>query len=260
MIPSLFITHGTPMLAVEDTTYSRYLEELGRTFPRPQAIILFSAHWESDVQMISEIDEYSMMYDFGGFPNELYQVKYPAKGSKEVSLQVQELLNAAGIANRAERERGLDHGSWTILKRMYPDADIPLIAMSVNPSLTPAEQYAIGKALAPLREQDVLIIGSGVTVHNFGLLRAKDKSAVKSLVLGFEKWLENHMKQWDLDSLFRYEELAPNAKIAVPPQAKEHFIPVFYTMGAANQNEFTKTLFQGLVMDVIMNSVYQYGE
>lgn len=160
MIPSLFITHGTPMLAVEDTTYSRYLEELGRTFPRPQAIILFSAHWESDVQMISEIDEYSMMYDFGGFPNELYQVIYPAKGSKEVSLQVQELLNAAGIANRAERERGLDHGSWTILKRMYPDADIPLIAMSVNPSLTPAEQYAIGKSLAPLREQDVLIIGS----------------------------------------------------------------------------------------------------
>jgi 4,5-DOPA dioxygenase extradiol len=88
MIPSLFITHGTPMLAVEDTTYSRYLEELGRTLPRPQAIILFSAHWESDVQMISEIDEYSMIYDFGGFPNELYQVIYPAKGSKEVSLQV----------------------------------------------------------------------------------------------------------------------------------------------------------------------------
>lgn len=212
------------------------------------------------MQMVSEMDEYSMIYDFGGFPKELYQVVYPAKGSKAVSHQVQERLNAAGIANRAERKRGMDHGSWTILKRMYPDADIPLITMSVNPNLTPAEQYVIGKALAPLREQDVLIIGSGVTVHNFDLFRATDKLAVKSLVVGFEKWLENHMKQWDLDSLFRYEELAPNGKIAVPPQAREHFIPVFYAMGAAYQDEMTKTLSQDLVMDVIMNSVYQYGE
>lgn len=259
MIPSLFIAHGSPMVAIEQSEYAQFLEQLGRTFPRPKAIVLFSAHWESRVQMVSEIDDYSMIYDFGGFPNELYQVVYPAKGDKELSRQIQQLLTDAGIENCAETKRGLDHGSWTILNRIYPDADIPLIAMSVNPDLTPEEQYRIGQALAPLREQDVLIIGSGVTVHNFGLFGVQDKAAVKALAVGFEQWLKDHMVQWDLDSLFRYEELAPYAKIAVPPQAKEHFVPIFYAMGAADEERKTKMIHLSLMMDAFTNSVYQYG-
>jgi 4,5-DOPA dioxygenase extradiol len=259
MIPSLFIAHGSPMVAIEQSEYARYLEELGRTFQRPKAIVLFSAHWESGVQMVSEIDNYSMIYDFGGFPDELFQVVYPAKGDKELSRRVQQLLTENGIANQAETQRGLDHGSWTLLNRIYPNADIPLIAMSVNPDLTPEEQYKIGQALAPLREEDVLIIGSGVTVHNFGLFGVQDKAAVKALAIGFEKWLEDHMKKWDLPSLFAYETLAPYAKVAVPPQGKEHFVPIFYAMGAADGDRKTQTIHQSLMMDMFTNSVYQYG-
>ncbi|MBW5446037.1 dioxygenase [Cohnella sp. CFH 77786] len=259
MIPSLFIAHGSPMVAIEQSEYAQYLEELGRTFPRPAAIVLFSAHWESRIQMVSEIDSYSMIYDFGGFPDELYRVKYPAKGDKELSREVQRLLSDSGIENRAELSRGLDHGSWTILNRIYPDADIPLIAMSVNPELTPEEQYRIGESLAPLREKDVLIIGSGVTVHNFGLFGVQDKAAVKALALGFEQWLGDRMAEWDLDSLFRYEELAPYAKVAVPQQAKEHFVPIFYAMGAADRERTSKRLHLSLMMDAFTNSVYQYG-
>lgn len=259
MIPALFVAHGSPMVAIEDNEYARFLEELGRTFPRPKAIVLFSAHWESGVQMVSEIGEYSMIYDFGGFPDELYRVVYPAKGEIGLARKVQQLLGDAGVAYRVETKRGLDHGSWTILNRIYPKADIPLIAMSVNPYLTPEEQYAIGKALSPLREEDVLIIGSGVTVHNFGLFGVRDRAAVKALSLGFESWLEEHMKKWDLDSLFRYEELAPYGKVAVPPQAKEHFVPIFYAMGAADQDRTVKTLHLSLMMDAFTNSVYQFG-
>lgn len=259
MIPSLFVAHGSPMVAIENNEYARFLEKLGREFPRPRAIALFSAHWEDGVQMVSEIENYEMIYDFDGFPDALYQVKYPARGDETLSRQIQQLLAEAGVEYRVERTRGLDHGSWTILNRIYPRADIPLIAMSVNPDLTPKEQYRIGQALAPLREQDVLIIGSGVTVHNFGLLGVRDRAAVKALALGFEDWLETHMKKWDLESLFRYEELAPGGTIAVPPQAKEHFVPIFYAMGAADGDRRAATLHRSLMMDAFTNSVYRFG-
>jgi 4,5-DOPA dioxygenase extradiol len=247
------------MVAIEDSEYARYLEELGRTMPRPTAIVLFSAHWESGVQMVSEIGEYSMIYDFGGFPDELYRVVYPARGDLALSRRIERLLTDAGIECRAETKRGLDHGSWTILRRMYPAADIPLIAMSVNADLKPEEQYAIGKALSPLRAEGVLVIGSGVTVHNFGLFGVRDRQAVKALALGFEHWLEERMKEWDLDSLFLYDELAPYGKIAVPPQGKEHFAPIFYAMGAADDARTTATLHQSLMMDAFTNSVYRFG-
>jgi 4,5-DOPA dioxygenase extradiol len=259
MISSLFIGHGSPMVAIEDSEYARFLDSLGRTLPRPTAVVVFSAHWESNVQMVSEIDEYSMIYDFGGFPEELYRMVYPAKGDIELSRRIQALLADAGIPYRAEKKRGLDHGSWTILHRIYPQADIPVIAMSVNPYLTHEEQYAIGKALSPLREQDVLIIGSGATVHNFGLFGVRDREAVKALCFQFESWLAEHLKKWDLNSLFRYEELAPYGKIAVPPRAREHFVPVFYAMGAADQTRTAVTLHQSLLMDVFINSAYQFG-
>lgn len=159
MIPSLFVAHGSPMVAIERSAYGDFLDNFGRTFPRPKAIVVFSAHWESPVQMVSEVEAYSTLYDFGGFPEALYRVKYPAKGDRELSRQIQGLLAAEGITYGVEKERGLDHGSWTILHRMYPAADIPVIAMSVNADLTPAEQFRMGNALSSLRADDILIVG-----------------------------------------------------------------------------------------------------
>jgi 4,5-DOPA dioxygenase extradiol len=259
MLPALFIAHGSPMVAIEETEYSRFLQQLGKSFPKPSTIVVFSAHWESRVQMVSEVSRYSIIYDFGGFPEELYRIQYSAPGNRDVSRQIQQLLGRYQISYGVETSRGLDHGAWTILRRLYPDADIPVVELSVNPRILPEEQYWIGKALALLRADNVLIIGSGVTVHNFQLLAVRADPKVGEIVNGFENWLESHLKTWDLSALFDFEAQAPYARIAVPPGGNEHFVPLFYAMGAADDSREAHTLYRGLEMGVLTNSVYQFG-
>lgn len=259
MVPSLFVAHGSPMVAIEQSNYGDFLDRLSGAIERPRAIILFSAHWESRVQMVSDVGAYPMIYDFGGFPEELYRVKYPAKGDHELSQKIQHLLTAAGIPFEVEKNRGLDHGAWTILKRIYPAADIPVIAMSVNPDLAPAEQFLIGHALSSLRQEGILIIGSGVTVHNFGLLQVRGNPEVQLAVGEFEKWLEEKLYAWDTKALFDYEELAPYARLAVPSNGKEHFIPLFYAMGGASERPVVTKLHQSWLLAVMVNSVYQFS-
>lgn len=259
MMPALFVAHGSPMVAIEDNQYAKFLKQLGDNLPRPNAIVTFSAHWESPEQMVSDIIEYSTIYDFSGFPEELYQMKYSAKGSREVTDEIMRLLSQNQIPFRLETKRGLDHGVWTILHRMYPGAEIPVVTLSIDPTLSPAEQYRIGKALAPLRERDVLIIGSGVTVHNFQLLSVRHRQEVKTVIFAFENWLEERLNHWDLDALFHYEEQAPYARVAVPVHGEEHLAPLFYAMGAADNHQEAKILHLSLSMEVFTNSVYQFG-
>lgn len=258
MIPPLFIAHGSPMIAIEDSEYSSFLDRLGSELPTPKAIVLFSAHWESDVQMVSHVDTYSTIYDFGGFPEALYRVKYPAPGKPALATKITSLLAQEGIASRLDKERGLDHGAWAILHRMFPKADIPVVAMSVNAHLAPVEQYRIGQALSGLRDEGVMVIGSGVTVHNFQLLHYRHDPEVKKMILEFETWLENHIQSWDLPALFNYEKLAPHARIAVPAHGQEHFVPLFYAMGAADSVRRAETLHRSLLMDVMVNTVYKF--
>ena len=259
VIPAMFIAHGSPMVAIEDSEYGAFLDQLATQVTEPKAILLFSAHWESRVQKVSEIENYSLIYDFGGFPEALYQVKYPARGDLELSKKVQSLLGEAGIAYEVERQRGLDHGAWTILKRIYPKANVPVIAMSVNPDAPAREQYAIGKALASLREEGVLIIGSGVTVHNFQLFHAQQDRRVHQAVREFETWLAEHLETWDIDSLFSYEQKAPHARLAVPVHGNEHFVPLFYAMGSADRSGQVRQLHLSYMFNVMTNSVYQMG-
>ncbi|MFK4340625.1 aromatic ring-opening dioxygenase catalytic subunit (LigB family) [Paenibacillus sp. RC62] len=135
MMPSLFLAHGSPMLAIEQTEYTAFLEQLGKSI-RPKAIVIFTAHWETQALTVSSIDDiYDTIYDFGGFPPELYAVKYPAHGSVELAAKLKELYEQKGIDVQTDRVRGLDHGSWTLLHRMYPEADIPVVQISVNPFL-----------------------------------------------------------------------------------------------------------------------------
>ncbi len=258
MVPSLFIAHGSPMVAIEQSEYGTFLDRLGRTLPRPKAVVLFSAHWESAVQQVSEVSTYSTIYDFGGFPDALYRVTYSAKGAPDLSLRVQDLLRRRGIEARGERQRGLDHGAWTLLKRLYPHADIPVVEMSVNAHLSPAEQFRIGETLAPLRAEDVLVIGSGVTVHNFQLLGANASPAVQAAVREFEEWLVKTLEAWDVPALFDYERQAPHAHLAVPPAGREHIAPLFYAMGAADSPDAVTVLHQSWMWNVMANSVYQF--
>ncbi|MEH6945219.1 DODA-type extradiol aromatic ring-opening family dioxygenase [Bacillus sp. JJ722] len=259
MMPSYFIAHGAPLLAIENNEYTEFLKELGHSSPRPKAIVVFSAHWESTIQHVSDIDEYNMIYDFGGFPEALYNIQYPAKGEKGISKEIEELFVKQGIPFQRETSRGLDHGSWVVLRALYPNAEIPVIAMSVNPNLSPEEQYKIGKSLSSLRQKDVMIIASGGTVHNLRALKWKDNGEVESWALAFDEWLEKHLKNWDTKSLLDYHSLAPEADLAVPPYGTEHFIPIFYAMGAADDEQKATLLHRSYRYGNLSHSVWQFG-
>ncbi|PFZ10390.1 dioxygenase [Bacillus pseudomycoides] len=231
MIPSLFLAHGSPMLAIQDTDYTRFLKTLGETY-KPKAIVIFTAHWETEVLTISSSDnEYETIYDFGGFPPELYEIKYKAKGSSAIATMLETKFKNNGIPVHKDTTRGLDHGSWTLLHRMYPKADIPVVQISVNPFFPAKEQYEIGQAIQGLGQKDILVIGSGVTVHNLRVLKW-DQTTPERWAVEFDDWIINHMQNTDKNSLFNWETAAPHARLAVP--RAEHFVPLLIAMGSGN--------------------------
>lgn len=258
MVPSLFIAHGAPLLAIEDNDYTQFLAQVGANLPRPNAVVLFSAHWAAQTQRVSVVPEYETIYDFGGFPDELYQIKYPAKGHPGIAREIESLLAQQGIPVAVDQTRGLDHGAWVVLRLLYPNADVPVIAMSVNPWLSVQDQYKIGQALMLLRKQDVLVIGSGGTIHNLQMLQW-NKEQVDPWALQFDQWLEERLQQWDLDALFRYDTLAPHAGEAVPPFGNEHFVPLLYAMGAADDARKAQLLHRSYQYGNLSRSVWQFG-
>ncbi len=260
MLPAFFVAHGSPMMAIEDKPYTRFLRSLGAGLPRPKAIVLFSAHWESDVQQVSAVDEYRTIYDFRGFPPELYQVTYPARGDRTVSEEIGRLFAQEGIPYANDTSRGLDHGAWCVLRMLYPEADVPVVAMSVNPDLSPAEQFRIGKALSALRANDILLIFSGVTVHNFSTIRWRaPENEADAWAVAFDDWVLRRASEWDLTALFSYDTEAPHARMAVPPNGREHFVPLFYALGAADDQRSVKELYRGYEMGNLSYVVWQFG-
>ncbi|MEY8739473.1 DODA-type extradiol aromatic ring-opening family dioxygenase [Paenibacillus tundrae] len=255
MMPSLFIAHGAPSLALEENAYTEFLQELVQTLPKPKAIVLFSAHWEATTQQVSSVAEYETIYDFGGFQPELYQIKYPAQGHAETTAEVERLFTEAGIPVQTDDVRGLDHGAWVVLRLLYPDADIPVVALSVNRYLTGQQQYQVGQALASLREQDVLVIGSGGTVHNLRRLNW-GSSEIDAWALEFDNWLQDKLKSWDTDSLFAYDTLAPSAQAAVP--TPEHFVPLLLAMGAGDRNKQATLMFKAYQLGNLSLSCWKF--
>lgn len=248
MMPSYFIAHGAPSLVLEDHAYTDLLKQFASSINplKPKAIVIFSAHWEQPVQTMSAVERYSTIYDFGGFQDELYQMTYPALGDLALSDQIQALFAQHGIESVKDEQRGLDHGAWAVLKLMYPNADIPVVALSVNRYLSNEQQYQIGQALSELREQDVLIIGSGGTVHNLFSVNWRAEG-IDPWAAEFDNWLQNKLETWDTEALFNYREQAPHAREAVP--TSEHFIPLLLAMGAGDQNRDARLLHRS----------YQYG-
>lgn len=232
MINPIFLCHGGPSIVIEDNEYIDFLKEYARK-SKPNAIIIFTAHWENEITAISSIDgEYKMIYDFYGFPEELYRMKYPAKGSKELASRMKEQFAKASIPCKLDEERGLDHGAWDILYLMYPNADIPVVQVSVNPFLDKEGQINIGKALQDFPKEDILIIGSGSTVHN---LSTVDWNATKpkEWAVQFDDWLVEKVLENDVDALKNYQKFAPNAKHAIPRE--EHIVPLFIALGSGNK-------------------------
>lgn len=246
-LPAFFIAHGSPLLAVEDNEYTRFLERLGQDLPTPRGIVVFSAHWDSPEQLLTVDNEHGTMHDFYGFPEELYEMSYPAPGSPELSRRIETLFKDNNLPHQPMLGRGLDHGVWVILSKLYPKADIPVVALSVDSLRSPEEQYEIGRMLSPLREEGVLIIGSGGLVHNLRLLSESDRP--EEWALEFDGWIAEQLESWKLDRLFRYEQEAPQARQAVPSYGREHFVPLFYAMGTADTGRQAQRMIQA----------YQYG-
>lgn len=246
LIPSLFIGHGAPTIINDNNEYTSFLKSYAKTISKPKAIVIFSAHYESNIQLIGTSDPYEMIYDFYGFPKDLYNIKYQVNSNDSLAMRVKALLKENNIESKLDPKRGIDHGAWTVLKLMYPDCDIPVITMSVNTRLSNEEQYSIGKALECLRNEDVLIICSGGIVHNLSRV-SFDSEDVDPWAYKFNEWIKDKISKWDLDQIFDYENNAPNAKLAVP--RNEHFLTLLIAMGAGQSNK----------EPVLQKSIYQYG-
>jgi 4,5-DOPA dioxygenase extradiol len=235
-MPVLFVGHGSPMNAIEDNEFSGEWEESRKTLPKPRAIICISAHWETKGTFVTAMETPRTIHDFGGFPPDLYDVLYPAQGSPETADQ---LINAVK-KTRVEPDYnwGLDHGCWSVLRRMYPDADIPVVQMSIDNSQPARYHYELGRELLPLRRKEILIIGSGNLVHN---LRLVDWQRINEAGFGFDWAIEANekMKKFilsdDHKSLISYKSQGKEFDLAIP--TPEHFLPLLYILALKEENE-----------------------
>ena len=231
-MPTVFLSHGSPMLAVQDSPAGRFLDGLGAQLPRPRAIVVASAHNESPLQRVGANALPQTVHDFGGFPRELYELDYPARGDAALASRTVGLLRDAGIEAQADPARGLDHGIWVPLRRMYPGAEIPVVPISVSTRGEARAQFEAGRALAPLRDEGVLVLGSGGFVHNLRELAWDEPQApLVEWSAQFADWMRERLAANDLDALLDWERRAPNARRAHP--TTEHLMPLFVALGAA---------------------------
>lgn len=255
MLPSLFISHGSPMLALEPGDSGPALARLAAQMPRPRAIVIVSAHWESQTLAVNANPQPETWHDFGGFPAALFAVQYPAPGLPRLSAEVLDLLNAAGLQAESVSKRPFDHGVWVPLKLMYPDADIPVVQVSLPSAEGPHLQTRVGQALACLREQDVLIIGSGSITHN---LRELDWHAgpesVEPWAKAFRDWIIEKLGSNNEAALHDYRSQAPAAARNHP--SDEHLLPLFFARGAGG--EFS-VVHKGFTMGALGMDIYRFG-
>ena len=228
----LYLSHGAPPLA-DDETWTRELKDWSATLPRPEAVLMVSAHWEEAPTTIGATTTVPLVYDFWGFPQRYYDVKYEAPGAPELAADVRKLL---GGHVEQDETRGLDHGAYVPLKEMFPDADVPVLQMSM-PTLDPRELHEIGRKLAPLRDKNVLIVGSGFMTHNLSCVNfpAGPDYEPPSWSKEFDDWAHQQLANGDVDALLDFQQKAPAAGIAHP--RTEHFAPLFVALGAASDEK-----------------------
>ncbi len=255
MFPSLYISHGSPMLALEPGASGPALARLATEIPKPKAIVIVSAHWESNELLVSGNPQPETWHDFGGFPKALFEVQYPAPGDPRLAAEVTELLKTAGFAARIDSNRPFDHGVWVPLSLMYPQADIPIVQVSLPTRGGPALQTRVGHALASLREHSVLLIGSGSITHN---LRELDWHAgpesVEPWARAFRDWMIEKLAANDEAALHDYRAQAPNAVRNHP--SDEHLLPLYFARAAGGQFSVAH---QGFTMGALGMDIYRFG-
>ena len=235
-LPALFIGHGSPMNGIEDNEFSRTWAKFGKEIPKPKAVLVISAHWLTNGTHITAMENPKTIHDFGGFPQALFDVEYPAKGSPELAKATSELITSTNVG--LDHDWGLDHGTWTVVRHMYPNADIPVLQLSIDYNKPPQYHYDLAKQLASLRKKGVLIIGSGNMVHNLRMV-AWDK--LQEPEYGFDWAIEmntifkDKIANNDFKSLIEYEKLNEAAKLAIP--TLDHYYPLLYSIALQDSKD-----------------------
>ncbi|HZM37427.1 MAG TPA: class III extradiol ring-cleavage dioxygenase [Burkholderiales bacterium] len=232
--PAIFVSHGSPMHALQPGPAGEAWAALGRRAGKPRAILIASAHWETERPMLTGAARPKTIHDFYNFPEPLYRLRYPTPGAPELALQTRERMREAGFEAEIDPQRGLDHGAWAPLLYMYPEADVPVVQLSLQPHLGPRHHFEMGAALRPLRDENVLVIGSGHLTHN---LRdwARGQGAPAPYAREFQSWVLEKLKSRQTDDLINYRSLSAQGVRAHPTD--EHFLPLFVALGAAGGDE-----------------------
>jgi 4,5-DOPA dioxygenase extradiol len=233
-LPLLFVGHGSPMNAIEDNEFTKGWKLLGKTLPRPKAILCISAHWETRGTFVTAMDKPETIHDFGGFPQALFNVQYPAPGSPLIAKEVANTVKSTQVGLDTD-QWGLDHGCWSIIRPMFPDADIPVIQLSLDYTKSPQWHYDLAKELSTLRSKGVLIVGSGNLVHNLGRINWSDPNGIYDWANEFNEKAKSLMLANDHKSLINYSSLGKSASLSIP--SPEHYLPLLYILGLKESNE-----------------------
>ena len=245
-LPTLFVPHGAPTFALRPGAAGAALVALAQQIERPKAIIVVSPHWETREPTVGSAADLETIYDFGGFPSELYTLKYPAHSDLALAQQVADCLKTAGYAPRIDAHRGLDHGAWVPLRGMYPTADIPVIPLSIKAHAGPAYHYALGQALKPLGEQGFLIMGTGSITHNLRdyMVCVHNNLPTPDYVTRFADWVNTQLESGSSGALINYRKNTSDAAQAHPTE--DHFMPFFVALGAAGDNPKSNRFYAGV--------------
>lgn len=257
MLPTIFVSHGAPTLALQDVPARRFLEQLGATLPRPRAIVAVTAHWETASACVGAAFHPATVHDFGRFDDRLFDISYPAPGDPALAGRVAGLLREAGLGDSADPGRGLDHGVWVPLLLMYPAADIPVVPVSIQPDAGPAHHLALGHALAPLRDDGVLVLASGSFTHDLGRFRGRAlESPTPDDVAQFAGWFDHALLEDRVDDLLAYRTRAPHAAENHPTE--EHLLPLFAALGAAGPGARAERLHASATYGVLRMDAYAF--
>lgn len=259
-LPTIFVSHGSPMMALEPGTTGPALTKIGEKLPRPKAVLVISAHWLTHQPTLTSGQAPETIHDFGGFPRALYNLQYPAPGSPALAAQVQAMLQNIGLEAKLDDQRGLDHGAWVPLRYLYPQADIPVVQLSLNPTISPKLQFALGQFLQDLSAEGVLILASGSFTHNLGELHwgqpEEQPEAGDPYVDQFRDWMIDKIEKHDVEAINDYRKLAPHARRAHPTD--EHLLPLFVALGAAD-NKAVLRLHKDVALGTLAMDLFAFG-
>jgi 4,5-DOPA dioxygenase extradiol len=226
-MPAMFISHGSPLLAITDSAARRFLLELGPRLRRPKAVVVFSAHYDAPRTHVTAAANPPTIHDFGGFPRELAEFPYPAPGAPSLAERVQKLLAPTPV--ELDQRWGLDHGTWSVLAHAYPAADVPVVQLSIDGTRPPQYHYDIAKKLSPLRDEGVLIIASGNVVHNLGIMDWRNANGAYDWAVRFNTFVRGHIEKGSHSALIDYTKMGEDARLSVP--TVEHYLPLLYILG-----------------------------